>query len=305
MIKKECNIAVVGNMSAGKSTFINAMFGEDILPSSNHATTDCPIYIYSDDESTNYMAIISFHNTKETKGLAKQTLQKELKKYARHDNLVEEEQYKQVKRIDLYWRFYYFVNSLSAKKYYVIIDTPGPNNSNEFSKQHFLTTQSIIMGNASKLIYLLDYKQLDANLEVTKNNLWGMIAKRKKINKKFEVLFIINKIDEALKDNAKIPEVVASKTKEEYIQNIKKFWNFHEKKAIKKVKKIALQVGFEKPLVKTVSAEYIKLDRMKELSWDDKDKLEMFQNKFKNIFDKKWKHKYHQYIGSKVNIFYF
>ena len=46
-------IAVVANMSAGKSTFLNALFGDSILPAYSHATTDCPIYIYSDDNSDN------------------------------------------------------------------------------------------------------------------------------------------------------------------------------------------------------------------------------------------------------------
>ena len=47
--EKEYKIAVVANMSAGKSTFINALFGDSILPAYSKATTDCPIYIYSDD----------------------------------------------------------------------------------------------------------------------------------------------------------------------------------------------------------------------------------------------------------------
>ena len=44
--EKTYNIAIVANMSAGKSTFINALFGEDILPSSHLATTDCATYIH-------------------------------------------------------------------------------------------------------------------------------------------------------------------------------------------------------------------------------------------------------------------
>ena len=43
---KDYNIAIVANMSAGKSTFINALFGEEILPSSHLATTDCATYIH-------------------------------------------------------------------------------------------------------------------------------------------------------------------------------------------------------------------------------------------------------------------
>ena len=38
--KQEYKIAVVANMSSGKSTFINALFGKEVLPAFNHATTD-------------------------------------------------------------------------------------------------------------------------------------------------------------------------------------------------------------------------------------------------------------------------
>lgn len=306
MYKKEINIAVVANMSAGKSTFINAMFGDDILPSSSQATTDCPIYIYSDNEPNNNMAIIEFHDDKESRGLSKNTLKKELKEYAKKDSLVKSEKYKNVKKIDLYWRFHSFVNKSKSRNYFVLIDTPGPNNSDEFGEQHFLITQSIILGHASKIIYLLDYKQIDANLEVTKDNLWGWIEKRKKIDSNFEVLFIINKIDEALKDNRKIPEVRFANSREEYNAKVKEYWNFYENRAIEKIRKVALTVGFTYPTILAVSSEYIKLDRIKnELSWDDEDKLHSFKDNFKNIFQNDWEKKFYEYIGSDINIFDF
>jgi len=305
MYQKEHNIAVVANMSAGKSTFINAMFGDDILPSSSQATSDCPIYIYSDNEPNNNMAIIDFHN-KESRGLSKENLKKDLKEYAKKDSLVKKEKYKNVMKIDLYWKFYSFVNKPNIRNYYVLIDTPGPNNSDEFGEQHFRITQNIILGHASKVIYLLDYKQIDANLEVRKNNLWGWIEKRKNMDKDFEVLFVINKIDEALIDNSKIPEVNSFTSRAEYNENIKKYWNFHEKKAMEKIRKIALKVGFTYPPVIAVSSEYMKLNRMQnELSWDDEDKLDAFKKKFKTIFNDDWEQEFHEYIGSHINIFNF
>ena len=306
MYQKEHNIAVVANMSAGKSTFINAMFGDDILPAYNEAIIDSPIYIYSDDEPNNDMAIIEFHDNKESRGLLKNTLKKELKEYAKKDSLVKNEKYKNVKKIDLYWRFHSFVNKSKSSNYSVIIDTPGPNNSDEFGEQHFLITQNIILGHASKIIYLLDYKQIDANLEVTKNNLWGWIEKRKKVDKKFEVLFVINKIDEALKDNSKIPEVCSANSREEYNTKVKEYWNFYENRAIEKIRKVALKIGFTYPSILAISSEYIKLDRMRnELSWDDEDKLHSFKEKFKTIFQDSWKKEYLRYIGTDINIFDF
>lgn len=41
------HVALIGDFSAGKSTFINALFRQDILKTSWHATTAVPTYIYS------------------------------------------------------------------------------------------------------------------------------------------------------------------------------------------------------------------------------------------------------------------
>ena len=79
---QQYKIAVVANMSAGKSTFINALFGDSILPAYSHATTDCPIYIYSDDNPDNDKAIIEFTDDKPTIELAKEDVPKEIKFYA-------------------------------------------------------------------------------------------------------------------------------------------------------------------------------------------------------------------------------
>ena len=76
---QQYKIAVVANMSAGKSTFINALFGDSILPAYSHATTDCPIYVYSDDNPDNNMAIVEFTDGKETIELPKEIVQKEIK----------------------------------------------------------------------------------------------------------------------------------------------------------------------------------------------------------------------------------
>lgn len=45
--KQTYKIAIVANMSAGKSTLINALFGREILPSFNEATSDCIVEITS------------------------------------------------------------------------------------------------------------------------------------------------------------------------------------------------------------------------------------------------------------------
>ena len=86
LLNKEYKIAVVANMSAGKSTFINAMFADDILPAYTDATTDCPIYIYSDDDPDNDKAIVEFSDGRVPIELNKEEVKKELKLYAKKDS---------------------------------------------------------------------------------------------------------------------------------------------------------------------------------------------------------------------------
>ncbi|CAA6808851.1 MAG: GTP-binding protein Der [uncultured Sulfurovum sp.] len=296
MNQKEINIAIVANMSAGKSTFINAMFGDDILPSSSQATTDCPIYIYSDDKPNSNIAVIEFSDNKDTKVLNNESVKKDLKKYAKKDSLVDDDKYKAVEKIDLYWQFYRLINKKSNNDYFVIIDTPGPNNRDEYGEKHNSITKNIILNEADMLLYIFDYTQIDANLEVTQNNIWGWIEKRKKINKKFDVYFIINKIDKALDDNNKLPAVVNSKTEEEYLLNLQTNWFYHEQKAINKIKLMAEKIGFNSSCVFVTSSEYQKLNRMKKLSFKDKKKLCAFQEIFQEVFKDDWTNKFNEYI---------
>ena len=61
--EKEYKIAVVANMSAGKSTFINALFGKVVLPTNSEATTDSATYIYSIPNTENKLEVF-FSNGK-------------------------------------------------------------------------------------------------------------------------------------------------------------------------------------------------------------------------------------------------
>lgn len=292
-------IAIVANMSAGKSTFINALFADDILPAHSEATTDCPVYIYSDDNQENNKAIIEFSDGRDPIELKKEEVIKELKLYAKKDSNELEDKYKSVYRIHLYWDFPSLQNSEDKQVKFCIIDTPGPNNTDSFHEKHKKATQDIILNEANMLIYLFDYGQIDSNLEASAGNIWDLIKQRKEKDKLFEVFFVVNKIDKAFEDNRKLSEVRKSKTKEEFYQNIKLFWFFHEKKAMEKVKRSAIKYGFSKPKVFTASAYYQKLLHMKEISFDEEDKLEVLRSLFRKIFSEDWEKELLDYL--KVN----
>lgn len=297
---QQYKIAVVANMSAGKSTFINALFGDSILPAYSHATTDCPIYIYSDDNPDNDKAIIEFTDDKPTIELAKEDVPKEIKFYAQKDEDNLEEKYKNVKKIDLYWDFKVLQNSEKYNMDFVVIDTPGPNNTDEHAFKHSDTTKNIILNEADMVLYLFDYGQIDANLESNENNLWGLIKQRKEKNPNFEIFFIINKIDKAFEDNKKIEEIKSSSSKEEYFANIKKHWFYYENIAIDKIKNSAKKYGFKSPKVFTVSSKFIEYYRNKNnLNFDHLDDINGFINFFKNSFGKNWNSRFHSYLGYK------
>ncbi len=293
-------IAVVANMSAGKSTFLNALFGNSILPAYSHATTDCPIYIYSDDNSDNDMAIVEFTDSKERIKLAEEQVQKEIKYYAQKDSNILDDKYKNVKEIDLYWDFKVLQNSDKIETSFVLIDTPGPNNTDEFSYKHSDITKDIILNDANMVLYLFDYEQIDANLESTEKNLWGLINKRKENDPNFEVFFIINKIDKAIEDNERIQEVKNSISEEDFYRNIKKYWLTHEEKAVNKLRNSAIKHGFKSPKIFTVSSKFIENYRnRKNLNFLHQDDLTEFIDFFKNCFHKNWANEFHNYLGHK------
>jgi predicted GTPase len=298
---QQYKIAVVANMSAGKSTFINALFGDNILPAYSHATTDCPIYIYSDDNPDNDMAVVEFTDGKEIIELKKDEVQKEIKYYAQKDSDSLDEKYKNVKKIDLYWDFHVLQNSEKYGTNFVVIDTPGPNNTDEYAFKHNDITKNIILNEVDMLLYIFDYGQIDANLASTENNLWGFINQRKANEPNFEVFFVINKIDIAFEDNKKIPGIESSSSKEEFYKNLKKHWFIHEQKAVEKIKNSAVRYGFKAPKVFTTSSKFIEYYRnRKNLNFDHLDDMDVFIKYFQNIFSNNWENKFHNYLGYKT-----
>jgi hypothetical protein len=241
---------------------------------------------------------VEFTDNKPTIELAKEDVPKEIKFYAQKDEDTLEEKYKNVKRIDLYWDFHVLQNSEKYDMDFVVIDTPGPNNTDEHSFKHSSTTKDIIQNEADMVLYLFDYGQIDANLQSSENNLWGMIKERKEKNPNFEVFFIINKIDRAFEDNKKIEEIKNSSSKEEYFENVKKHWFYYEKIAIDKIKNSAIKYGFKSPKIFSVSSKYIEYYRNKKnLNFDHIDDFDIFQSYFKNTFKDSWEKEFIKYLG--------
>ena len=197
------NIAIVANMSAGKSTFINALFGEEILPSSTGATTDCATYIHSKrDGSTQKQALITFEKGK--KITLNENRIKELKQYAKKDSDVEK-QFQKVKEIHLHYPFKHIPKEEQKNNLKIFfVDTPGPHNQGQSGEKHSEQTRSTI-SKAEVVLFLFDFEQIPSTYgrDGNPNDLWSIIKERKDSNPSLKVFFIVNKIDTYLKDAIK------------------------------------------------------------------------------------------------------
>lgn len=280
---QEYKIAVVANMSSGKSTFINALFGKDVLPSFNHATTDSATYIYSQPDIEKKAKIFFSNNQKSIEIIY--NLEEEIKQYGQKDEDCKNDKYKNVDKIELSYPFKNLQTSSNEDFNITFIDTPGPNSTGDYEQKHKDQTRSVL-NSVDMALFLFDYGQLDANLKSDEQGLWHTIQTRYQKDDNFEVYFLINKIDMAMEDNFK--EV-------ESIEEAQKHWYIHEQKAIDKLKKAALDNGINNPRIYTVSSNYSLLNRHDK---SFRSPLKSFKNQFEDIFDDdKWEEEFIKYLG--------
>jgi len=290
---QEYKIAVVANMSAGKSTFINALFGQEVLPSFNHATTDSATYIHS-EVGIEQKAIIDFSDGKKQVEI-KEDLEQEIKKYAQKDEDCKDDRYKNVEKIELFYPFQNLQTSSKKDFKIIFVDTPGPNSTGDYQEKHKDQTRSVL-NDVDLALFMFDYTQLDANLSSDEQGLWHTIKERHDKDKNFDVYFVLNKIDEALNDNFK-----DIKSKDDYYKLKKENWYKYEEIAIEKLKEASKKHGIDNPKIFPVSSKFQLLDRLYKnnvLLGDDDIELDIFKMKhFRKVFDSSWEDRYIEYLG--------
>ena len=292
---QQYKIAVVANMSAGKSTFINALFGADILPTSTKATTDCATYIFSKEGIQN-RAVVYFSDEKETIEI-KENLADEIKQYAKKDEDCEDYKYKNVEKIELYYPFKYIKADANDELEIIFIDTPGPNsNGTDYSQKHKDQTRNVLR-EANLALFLFDYGQAQANLTSDEQGLWHTIKAKCENDKNFKVLFILNKIDEAFDDN--FIELKKVEDKSELCRLKKEVWFKNEEQRMQEIKRAANNHGINNADVYPVSSIYGLLYRDESKGYDDKKKLRRFkEDYFEEIFDEnEWESRLITYLG--------
>ncbi|MFC0323947.1 dynamin family protein [Gallibacterium melopsittaci] len=214
MNKNLFEVIVVGTMSAGKSTMLNALIGKELLHSANEATTATITRIHDKDGENKFSgAAYNYENELIEKS---RSIDFEVLKHWNTDP--------EIKLIEITGDIKTIYNTEAEL---VIYDLPGPNNSQDDNHENL--TMEVIDNNEYGLIfYVLNATQIGVNddrslLEKIKNSL-------QKDNHK-DIVFVLNKADQL--DEEKGESLSA---------------------AIKNVEKYLTNIGFEQPKIIATSA---------------------------------------------------
>lgn len=186
-------IQVIGTMSAGKSTLINALLGRKLMPSKNQACTD-KITEILDNDSEQFHAWVqdADGNTIEEYPDLTYDIMRQL-----NDNNTGK-----VRKVLVEGNIPFLTSEDTALK---LIDTPGTNNAQ--NQEHKNTTYRALESSSNSLvIYILNTQTLQTNDD---DNLLRYVAEQirkggKQVRDRF--LFVVNKIDELDPDEGETPE---------------------------------------------------------------------------------------------------
>jgi len=225
--KSDFNIGVVATMKAGKSTFLNSLLVDKLLPTKSEACTAKVFYIHNQDDMKSFNAEV-FNVDDKKISTKKNVTDKDLKEYNANDNIS-------------YIRIFGDIKSIrSTYKNLVMIDTPGPNNASD--DNHKKVTYNFLEDDDNSIVlYIIDgsVSTSEDNYELFKTVAELMNQKGKKSNERF--IFVLNKIDNYDIDNGDDIN--------EKIKSFKKDW---EK-----------DYGLKNPIIFPASAYYALIAQMK------------------------------------------
>ncbi|TBL47600.1 50S ribosome-binding GTPase [Obesumbacterium proteus] len=177
------NVYVVATMSSGKSTLINAMLGQDLLPAANEATTATIAQIIDDKTTGENFAARRFSSSGEEESLPE----------INADTLKEWNQLTDTQEIELRGN----IVAMQPRDHVrlVLTDTPGPNNSQD--ADHELKTMGFIKDSKRNplILYVLNGTQLGTNDD---KNLLSLVAETMQKGgkqSKDRFIFVVNKMD--------------------------------------------------------------------------------------------------------------
>ena len=193
-------VVVAATMSSGKSTLINALLGNDILPSKNEACT-AKVYSILDDDSAEKTKLF-IRNKNGEAFLADENISKELSKANLDSDVSSIFIVGQVKGVT------------NTEKSLLIIDTPGPNNS--MDKSHENITKSVLSQiNGGMIVYVINATAIGSDDD------FNFLSYLKDIiddKPDLKTVFVINKTDCIDYEKESIQDVVIHVKR--YIENI-------------------------------------------------------------------------------------
>lgn len=181
MDKKNCmqySVAVVATMSAGKSTLLNALMVEDILPTNSRACTSTIFAIIDDDKAEKFVG------RHEMDGQFSSWEDIDRQKLIEWNKL-------HYNRIELKGNMPVLITEDRNVKM-TLLDTPGPNNSTNM-EHHQITTNLIENYDYSCVVCVLNTRALSTNNE---KELLIELRQQLEKRKNFNIFFVLNQIDE-------------------------------------------------------------------------------------------------------------
>lgn len=178
---KEFEVNVVATMSAGKSTLINALLGQKLMPAKQEACT-ATITKIKDNDSGHFMAKVYDANDNLIK------VQPELSLETMNDL----NSNPQVSRIEVEGNIPFVTADDVAL---VLVDTPGPNNSRD-PEHRAATVRMLKESSKAVVLYILNATQLAVNDDYS---LLNYVAESMRVGGKQSrdrFIFVVNKLDE-------------------------------------------------------------------------------------------------------------
>lgn len=176
------DINVVATMSSGKSTLINALLGQQLMPAANEATTATIVRIVDTGTDQKDFSAVAFDKSGNIVSKIDKVNLSDMKKLNADPK---------VSTVELKGRIP-FVQSVGMKL--VLVDTPGPNNSRD-ERHREMTYRMLADSDNSLVLYVLNATQLGTDDE---KNLLDYVCKNmkgggKQARERF--IFVINKMD--------------------------------------------------------------------------------------------------------------
>ena len=194
-------MVVMATMSSGKSTLINALLGEQVLPSKNEACTAKKYMILDDDQSDGTTIYITYKNGQTL--IKERDIAEELEKANNNEEVVEVLIKGDVKGV------------MNTDRALLVVDTPGPNNSRDESHEQVME-DVISKVKGGLFLYVMNATQMGINDD---KYLLRKIREQIKANPKISLIFVLNKVDQLDEGRGESVEQFVSIAKEYLISN--------------------------------------------------------------------------------------